>query len=391
MEIGRTYLDWNAGAPVRASVRAMVADGVGQAGNPSSVHGEGRAARAAIETARRAVAALVGADPKGVTFTSGGTEAAATVLAPDWTLFGRPHRFDRLLVSAVEHPCVARGGRFPSGSVEAVPVDANGLVDLAALESRLAALSAAGERAVVSVMLANNETGVVQPVAAVAALARAHGALCHADAVQAAGRMPIDIAALGVDVITLSAHKIGGLQGAGAIVRASNGFAFPPLMTGGGQEVYARAGTENVLAIRAFGLAAEDAKTDLPSTGDVAARLERVEVLVRAANADAVIFGAGAPRLPNTVAFAIPGLSAETAVIAFDLAGVALSSGSACSSGKVRPSDVLTAMGVPTELARCGLRVSIGPTTTDDDVERFGRVLGDVIAAMTKRQGTRAA
>ncbi len=306
MDDGRIYLDWNAGAPVRAAVRSLVEERLVRPGNASSVHAEGRAARAALEDARRQVAALVGAEAKAVTFTSGGTEAAVTVLQPDWTLFGRPHRFDRLLVSAVEHPCVARGGRFPADRVERISVDTNGIVDLAALDRRLVTLAAAGERALVSVMLANNETGVIEPLADVARIARAHGALVHADAVQAAGRIAVDVVALGVDVVTLSAHKIGGLAGAGAIVRAANGFAFPPLLTGGGQEGYARAGTENGLAIAAFGLAAEAAMADLTTMGAVAARRDRIEALIRAVHPGAVIFGTGAPRLPNTVAFAVP-------------------------------------------------------------------------------------
>jgi cysteine desulfurase len=391
MNGSRIYLDWNAGAPMAAAVRAHLVEAMGRTGNASSVHAEGRAARAAIETARRQVAALVGAKPAGVTFTSGGTEAAATVLTPEWTLFGRPHRFDRLLVSAVEHPCVARGGRFPADRVERIPVDGAGVVDLGWLERRLGDLAAAGERAIVSVMLANNETGVIQPVADVARIGRAHGALVHSDAVQALGRIPVDAAALGVDAITLSSHKIGGAQGAGAIVRASEGLAFAPLLTGGGQEAWARAGTENVAAISAFGVAAEAVKADLGGSAAVAERRDRIEALVKAAVAEAVIFGAGVPRLANTTAFALPGIPAETAVIAFDLAGVALSSGSACSSGKVGPSAVLTAMGVPAELARSALRVSIGPTTTDEEVARFGDVLAGVIAAMTKRQKTKAA
>lgn len=387
----RLYMDWNAGAPVRPSVRAFVAEYLTRPGNPSSVHAEGRAARAAVEAARRAVAALVGAEAKGVTFTSGGTEAAVTVLAPDWTLFGRPHRFDRLLVSAVEHPSVARGGRFPTERLETVPVDGDGVVDLAALDRRLAAIAAAGERAIVSVMLANNETGAIQPVAEVARIGRAHGALVHADAVQAAGRIAVDLPGLGVDVLTLSGHKIGGIQGAGAIVRGANGFAFPPLLTGGGQEGHARAGTESVAAIAAFGLAAREALAEIAEMPAVAARRDRLEAGIRTAAPSATIFAAGAARLPNTTAFAIPGLAAETALIAFDLAGIALSAGSACSSGKVRASGVLTAMGVPEALAKGGLRVSIGPATSDADVDRFVATLARINADMTKRHGTKAA
>ena len=391
MSVQRLYLDWNAGAPIRAAARARLVEMLGAVGNGSSVHAEGRAARAAIEAARRSVAALVGGEPKAVTFTSGGTEAANTVLAPDWTLFGRAYRFDRLLVSAVEHPSVRRGGRFSADRVEAIPVDGEGVVDLGWLEARLAACTTAGERALVSVMLANNETGVIQPVGDVARLTRAAGGFTHTDAVQAAGRLPIDIAALGVDVLTLSAHKIGGPQGVGAIVRSVGGHAFPPLMTGGGQEAFSRAGTENAPGLAAFGVAAETARDDLKSVEIQRQLRDRIEAQIRRAAPEAVVFGGRAERLCNTVCFAVPGMAAETAVIAFDLAGVALSAGSACSSGKVRASEVLSAMGVAPDLARCGLRLSLGPTTTADEIERFGPIFEKIRADMTKRQATQAA
>ena len=391
MAEARLYFDWNAGAPMKAAARARLVELLGRPGNGSSVHAEGRAARAVVEGARRSVARLCGAEAKGVTFCSGGTEAANTVLTPDWTLFGKPYRLDRLLVSAVEHPAVARGGRFPPESVEAIPVDGNGVVDLRALERRLAELTAAGERALVSVMMANNETGVVEPIADVARIARAHGALVHSDAVQAAGKLPIDVEALGLDVVTLSAHKIGGGQGVGAIVRGRNGFAFTPLVTGGGQESWARAGTENVAAIGAFGVAAEASLAELEIMADVAARRDRVAALIRAIAPDAVVFAEEAPRLANTLCFAVPGIAAETAVIAFDLAGVALSSGSACSSGKVTASPVLQAMGVDPALVKSGLRVSIGAETSDEEIAAFDLRARNVFAAMKKQHGTAAA
>jgi len=391
MADARLYFDWNAGAPMKAIARARLVELLDRPGNGSSVHAEGRAARAVLEDARRSVARLCGADAKGVTFCSGGTEAANTVLTADWTLFGKPYRLDRLLVSAVEHPAVARGGRFPAGGVEIIPVDGDGIVDLVFLERRLADLAAAGERALVSVMMANNETGVVEPVAEVARIARGHGALVHSDAVQAAGKLPIDIEALGLDVLTLSAHKIGGGQGVGAVVRGRNGFAFSPLVTGGGQESWARAGTENVAAIGAFGAAADAALADLGRVAEVAARRDRIAAMIRDVAADVTIFGEQAPRLPNTLSFAVPGVSAETAVIAFDLAGVALSSGSACSSGKVTASPVLMAMGVDPALVRGGLRVSIGPETGDEEVSAFGLRARNVFAAMRKQHGTAAA
>lgn len=387
----RLYFDWNAGAPMRAAARERLVDLIERPGNGSSVHAEGRAARAAIEAARRTVARLVGAEAKGVTFCSGGTEAANAVLTPDWTLFGKPHRFDRLLVSAVEHPAVARGGRFAADRVEGIPVDGDGIVDLAFLDRRLSELTLAGERALVSVMAANNETGVIEPIGDVVRIARRHGALVHSDAVQAAGRLPIDIEALGLDVMTLSAHKIGGGQGVGAIVRGRNGFAFAPLVTGGGQELWARAGTENVAAISAFGVAADLALSDLGRMDEVAARRDRIAASLREIVPEVVVFGEAAPRLANTLFFAVPGVSAETAVIAFDLNGVALSSGSACSSGKVTASSVLAAMGVDPVLARGGLRVSIGAETSDAEIEAFGLRARNVFSAMRKQHGTAAA
>ncbi|MBS1164088.1 MAG: nifS 1 [Proteobacteria bacterium] len=391
MAEARLYFDWNAGAPMKAVARARLVELLDRPGNSSSVHAEGRAARSAVEGARRSVARLCGAEAKGVTFCSGGTEAANTVLTPDWTLFGKPYRLDRLLVSAVEHPAVARGGRFPTDRIDIIPIDGNGIVDLGFLDRRLAELAADGQRALVSVMMANNETGVVEPVAEVARIARVHGAIVHSDAVQAAGKLPIDIEALGLDVLTLSAHKIGGGQGGGAVVRGRNGFAFSPLLTGGGQESWARAGTENVATIGAFGAAAEAACADLDGMARVAGRRDRIAAMIRDAAPDAAFFGEDVPRLANTLSFAVPGVSAETAVIAFDLAGVALSSGSACSSGKVTASPVLTAMGIDPALVKCGLRVSIGADTPDEEIAAFGLRARNVFAAMKKQHGTAAA
>jgi cysteine desulfurase len=390
MDRQRLYMDWNAGAPLRQDVRVRLAEVFARGGNASSVHAEGRAARAVVEAAREAVAALAGVDPSGVTFTSGGTEANVTALVPDWTLAGRPARFDRLLVSAMEHPSVARGGRFAADAVETIPVDRDGVVRLDWLADRLAALSADGLRALVSVMAASNETGVIQPLAAVAALVRDHGGLFHVDAVQAAGRIPIDLSSWGADIASLSAHKIGGPQGIGALVRHA-GAAFAPLLTGGGQESYARAGTEPVALIDAFGLAATGARADLGMTAGVRARRDALERAVRQAVPDAVVFSAGADRLPNTLAFALPGIPAETLVIAMDLGGIAVSSGSACSSGKVRRSAALSAMGFDPSTAAGGVRVSIGPTTTDTDVERFAQVFTDACRSMRKHRATRAA
>src|SRR5215470_9073077 len=360
----RIYLDWNASAPLRQEARAAALAALETTGNASSIHVEGRAARRLIEQAREKVAALVGAEPRGVVFTSGGTEANMLALVPATEGAAR----DKLLVSAIEHPSVLAGGRFPATAVERLPVSARGEIELAALERRMAALAG---RALVSLMLANNETGVVQPISQAARVVHAAGGVLHVDAVQAAGRIPCDIKALGADLLTLSGHKIGGPKGVGALVKGGP-VDLDPLVTGGGQERGERAGTENVASIAGFGAAAGAAEADLTSESTHMRGLrDRLEAGLRAGTPEVTIFGADAERLPNTTLFTVPGLKAETAVILFDLEGVAVSSGAACSSGKVQSSHVLGAMGVSPALARGAVRVSLGPSTTQDDIERF--------------------
>jgi len=355
----RAYLDWNATAPLRPQARAAMVAALDAIGNPSSVHAEGREARSIVEAARDSVAVLVGAEPRHVVFTASGTEANVLALSPQ-----TGGRWQRLLVSSIEHPSVRSGGRFPA--VEAVTATACGLVDLADLERRLAQ----GPAPLVSLMLANNETGAVQPVADAAALVHAAGGILHVDAVQAAGRIVCDIKALGADLLTLSGHKIGGPKGAGALVKGGP-LDLDPLVTGGGQERGERAGTENVASIAGFGAAAGAAEADLANESTRMRGLrDRLEAGLRAGTPDVTIFGAEAERLPNTTLFALSGMKAETAVIAFDLEGIAVSSGAACSSGKVQPSHVLAAMGVPPELARGAVRLSLGPTTTQSDIDR---------------------
>ncbi len=354
----QTYLDYNATAPVRPEAAAAVAAALAVGGNPSSVHGPGRAARRLIEDARDQVAALAGAAPSEVVFTSGGSEANALALAGSGAA--------RLLVSAVEHDSV----RLNAAGAATVPVDRHGVVDLAALERLLDA--ADGGPCLVSLMLANNETGVIQPVAAAAALARRHGALIHCDAVQAAGKLVLDLAALDVDLLTLSAHKLGGPAGSGALIlRAGRDVA--PLLRGGGQERGRRAGTENLPGIAGFGAAAAAARRDLAAgeADRMRALRDRLERMVCALAPRAVIHGTGALRLPNTSCIGLPGLPAETQVMTLDLAQVAVSSGAACSSGKLRASHVLDAMGLPPEAAGSAIRVSLGWASTEDDVERF--------------------
>jgi cysteine desulfurase len=351
------YLDWSASARLRPQAQAAVASALAVGGNPSSVHGAGRAARRLVEEAREQVAALVGVSARDVVFTSGGTEANMLALSPSLG--------DTLLVSAIEHPSVLGGGRF--ARAEPVPVQGDGTVDLAALDAMLAGR----RRPLVSLMLANNETGVIQPVAEAAARVHAAGGLLHVDAVQGPGRIACDFAALGADLMTLSAHKLGGPQGVGALIRR-DGLPLDPLITGGGQERGARGGTENVAGIAGFGAAAEAARASLAAeAGRMRALRDRLEAGLAAIAPEAVVFGAGTGRLPNTTLFGVPGLKAETTVIAFDLEGVAVSSGAACSSGKVTPSHVLAAMGVAPDLARSAVRVSLGYSTSDDDVGTF--------------------
>ncbi len=347
------YLDYNASAPVRPAVVEAIATALGSVGNPSSVHGFGRAARRALEQARASVAGLVGARPEAVLFTSGGTEANNQVLAgvhgARW-------------VSAVEHPSVLEA----APDAERLPVDAHGRVDLGHLADRLAATGPA----LVSVMLANNETGVVQPVAEVARLARRRGALVHCDAVQAAGKIEIDLDARGVDCLTLSAHKLGGPQGVGALV-LREGIEPRALLRGGGQERRWRPGTENLPGIVGFGRACELALEDRDCARRTGALRDRLEAEIRAVAPAAPVHGAGAERLPNTSCIGMPGVSNQTQLIALDLAGIAVSTGSACSSGKVGPSHVLAAMGVEPAEAACAIRVSLGWASTDADVDRL--------------------
>ncbi len=388
----RLYLDHNATAPLRPSARAAMEAALVARGNPSSVHAEGRRARAAVELARAQVAELVNAPSGAVTFTSGATEANALALSPVIEMNGETLRFDRLLISAVEHPSVRVGGRFPAEQIETVPVGGEGVVDLGALEAMLAAHTAAGRRVMVSVMAASNETGVLEPVRRVAELVHAAGGLLHSDAVQITGRVPFDLVASGADLISISSHKLGGPQGTGALIARGDVIRVPPLLRGGGQEGGRRAGTENVPAIAGFGAAAEEARGALDREGPRLRELrDQAEAGILAVSPDAVILSAGAGRLPNTLSFAVPGIAAETAIMAFDLEGVALSAGAACSSGKIGPSEALKAMGVGPEIARGAMRVSIGWDTNQNDISRFLDVWKRVYLKLGRNRRTRAA
>jgi len=350
-----SYLDWNATAPLRPEAAAAIAAALAHCGNPSSVHRWGRAARQMVERAREAVAALVGGDPEGVVFVSGGTEANHLAL------FGSGR--ERVLVSAVEHSSVLQA--MPAA--ERIAVDANGIVDLTRLNQQLAADP---RPALISVMLANNETGVIEPVAEIAAIAHRHGALFHCDAVQAAGKIPVDVAAIGADLVSLSAHKLGGPPGIGALI--VRGMAeLSPMIRGGGQERGRRAGSENLPGIAGFAAAAVAAMDGLAGYDGVRQLRDSLDASLITAAPEAIVIGAAAWRLPNTTAIALPGLSAETQIIALDLDGVMVSAGAACSSGKVGPSHVLQAMGAAPEIAGCTIRISLGWSTTEAEIDHF--------------------
>lgn len=379
----RAYLDHNASAPLLPAARAAVVAALDVAANPSSVHSEGRAARKIVEDARRDVAALVGAKAEHIVFTSGATEAATTLLSPDWRMGRAAVRMSRLYVTEADHPCVLNGGRFPAERITRLGVDSNGIIDLMALQAALGAHDKSEGLPLVAIHAANNETGVIQPFPSIAELVKAAGGVLVLDAVQAAGRIPLDISAGCADYLILSSHKIGGPKGAGAIVAIADLMMPAPLVSGGGQEKGHRGGTENLQAIAGFGAAARDALAGLAEMERVRALRDRVEATVVRLAPDAEIFGKAVERLANTTFFAIPGVKAETAQIAFDLAGVALSAGSACSSGKVGPSHVLKAMGYADNLG--ALRVSIGRDTTEADVEKFETALAALLARRTDR------
>lgn len=375
----RIYFDYNATAPLRPSARAALVTAL-DAGNASSVHAEGRAARALVESARTAVAQALGTRPDLVIFVSGATEAAATAL--------RPRAGERLLVGAGEHPCVQAGHSFAVEHVAPVRLDRQGQLDLDDLKARLT--QAPGARPVLAVQAVNNETGVIQPVADAAERIHAVAGLVVCDAVQAFGRIPCGLAETGADAIFLSSHKLGGPKGVGALAfRSREAMPEGALIRGGGQERGLRGGTENVAAI--VGFAAALAETEAERESEVARLAEMRDFLqagVLEIAPDAAILGGEAARVANSLAFALPGLAAETLVAVFDVEGVALSSGSACSSGKVASSHVLAAMGVPPDLARAALRVSLGWNSKTEEGVRFLEIFAKVHARMRRRLRT---
>ena len=372
----KTYLDYNATAPTRPEVVRAVCEGLQAPHNASSVHSFGREGRKMVERAREQGAALIGTPANQVIFNSGATEGNNTVL----------HHFkdERILVSAIEHPSVLKALE----NIETIPVHKNGTLDLDALETALKEKPTA----LVSLMLVNNETGVIQPVAEAGALAHKYGSLFHCDAVQAAGRIPINMAILGIDFLTLSAHKIGGPQGVGALALGICGIT-PTLLHGGGQEKQARAGTENVAGITGFGLAAELAKNELSSyTAKYSALQSPLENALCKIN-NLKIHGQNTSRIANTTLLSLPGASSETLLIALDLEGIAVSNGSACSSGRVQPSHVLKAMGASDEETTSAIRISTGWNTTQNDIDRFIKVwqnITDRLKASPRRRGSNA-
>jgi cysteine desulfurase len=353
----RVYLDHNAASPLRPQAREAMMSALDCVGNPSSIHAEGRAARRILETARETIAAHFELKPANVYFTSGGTEAA------NWLL--QPQPGTKLVLSAVEHPCVLFGHRFEPENSTPVPVSADGTLDFEIFGAALC------DGAIAAVQAANNETGVVQALNEACAIAKKKGAKLICDAVQAVGRLPLGN--LGkADALFFSAHKLGGPKGAGAVVVRNSGLQLEPFIRGGGQERRQRSGTENVAAIAGMAAALDASIADL-SAFEFRSKMLRgeLEAGLRSIVPEVTIVGENAERLPNTTCFAVPGTSAATALIAFDLEGIAVSSGPACSSGKVERSHVLDAMGISAELGTGAIRVSTGWTTTEEDIGRF--------------------
>jgi cysteine desulfurase len=375
----RIYLDYNATTPPRPEVVARVTRVLAETyGNASSVHAYGQQAKAELDEARTAVARLIDADPGEVVFTSGGTEADNLALrgaVEARAAIGRR----RLITTGIEHEAVlttARALERTGTAITILPVDTSGIVSPAALEAAIG-----DDTAIVSVMLANNEVGTIQPVAELAAIARAHGALFHTDAVQAVGKIPVSVKTLGVDLLSLAGHKFGGPKGTGALwIR--RGVRLTAVMTGGKQERNRRAGTENVPSLAGLGVAATTAAAKLPAAGDLAALRDRLESAVLAGVPGTVINGDRSRRVPNTSNISFEGIEAESLLIALDLEGVAVSTGSACSSGSLEPSHVLRAMGLPHARTRNSLRFSLGPETTIEEIDFVTGILPNLVARL---------
>ncbi len=378
--MSRIYFDHNATSPLRPEARQACLAGL-DAGNASSVHAEGRDARNLIESARLAIARALGGKPERVIFVSGATEAANMALRPQ----SHGMECQGLLLGGGEHPCVQVGHGFPAEKTASVALDAQGRLDLGDLREKLA--SRPGQKMMLALQAVNNETGVIQPVAEAAEMVHAAGGLLVCDAVQGFGRIDCSLAATGADLLFLSSHKLGGPKGAGALIVGRRELLPKiPLIRGGGQERGFRGGTENVAAIAGFGAAAAEAEAQRPSENlRLQALRDFLQAQVLEIAPEAAIFGREVSRVGNTLCFALPGLAAETMVAGFDVEGVALSSGSACSSGKVTPSSVLQAMGVTTEFSRSALRISLGWTTRKEEVVRFVEILAKLRERMRRR------
>ncbi len=382
----QTYLDHNASAPLLGEAKSAMLAAMEYVGNPSSIHNEGRAARKIIEDARQVLAQVADIDPNQVIFTSGATEAAQTVLGTKLRFGNSSVSLSHLYVSSIEHPCILAGGRFGPDQVTKFAVHDSGTVDIDEFAKVLALHDHSTGAPLVAVMLANNETGVIQPISDIAKIVRENRGYLCVDAVQAFGKFHIDFLDLGAHFVLLSAHKIGGPKGIGALLRMDKTVFPQPLIQGGGQENLSRAGTENVAAIAGFGAAVVEVMARLGDRHRIGKLRDRIEfdleeISRRNGNKIPlpVFFGNTSSRLDNTSCFAVDGVKAETALIALDLKGISVSSGSACSSGRVNQSHVLEAMGILPELAECTLRVSIGHQTTDDEAQYFLDTWQDII------------
>ncbi len=382
----RAYLDHNATTPLHPAARDAMLAALDKPGNASSVHAEGRAAHALVEEARLELARFVNAPAGGIVFVSGGTEALNLALTPRLETAGTKAPFDLLLVGAGEHMAVLAGHRFPAGAVETIPLTPGGVLDLAALEAALA--ENAGRRVMLALQAANNETGTIQPVAAAARLVHAAGGFLVCDAVQAAGKIDCDVARLGADAIVVSAHKFGGPQGVGALCfSASSPHIADVMIRGGGQERGLRAGTENVAAIAGMAAALRAAGERLPrESAALAAWRDALEAEIARRVPDLSFFGQTRERLPNTSCFAVPGIEAQLLLMCLDVEGVAVSSGSACSSGKVKRSHVLTAMGVAPDLAGGAIRVSLGWDSSEADCAFFVKAFEKAVLSLKERR-----
>ena len=361
-----TYLDHNATTPIRENALATMMAVLSEVGNPSSIHHYGRSARKHVEDARKKIADTLGVSSGQVFFNSGATEGNNTII--------KGFAGKRILISATEHPSVIDAGV----KCDIIPVDANGLIDLVAFEKQVRD----NPPALVSVILVNNETGVIQPVAEISKIAKSVGALIHCDAVQGYGRIAFTRESLGVDFLTLSSHKIGGPQGVGALIMAA-GLTLPKLLEGGGQERRSRAGTENTAGIAGFGIAAAEAVAAIPHFQKLAILRDRIESEITK-SPRVKIYGANAPRVANTISCTVSGIASDTLLMAFDIEGIAISSGSACSSGTVKLSHVLKAMGMSEKNPAAALRISLGHTTTEQDIEKFIKVWNILHARLFK-------